>query len=133
MWIIYTLLIITVVFFVGKLLVKLTWGDPGTDAAATECAEIAWKLNLAQAQGHGDPEALKHFDKFWVLVTKHSLDHEAIAVASLKTVLNHACKAFEKAFPDNEPKRREAEGYRKNMTSILEDYIETQKLKFQRI
>ena len=121
---------ILLVFIVGRLISKLTWGDPGTDAAATECREIAWKLNVAQSEGHGDPEALKKFDHFWVLVTKHSLNHDTVAVASLKTVLRHACKAYEKAYPGNTARKQEADGYFTSMNSVLADYAETQESKF---
>ncbi len=137
MWTIYhTILLVVViigacVYFFGKYTRKLICGDPGTDDAATECAEIAWRLNLAQSQGQGDPKALEKFDHFWALVTKYSLDHEAIAVVSLKTVLNHACKAFEKAHAGNEAKKIAAESYRVSMNQLLIEYIETQELNFR--
>ena len=116
--------VVALAFFFGKPMIKLVLGDTGTDDAANRCAELAWKLEHS-CSGPGDPEAFTKFDEFWALVEKHSFDNENVDVASFKTVLNHACLAFEKYFAGDVLQRHQSERYRREMSGRIEDYLET--------
>ncbi|MDQ5893068.1 MAG: hypothetical protein QG640_78 [Patescibacteria group bacterium] len=117
---------LALVFLIGKLLFMLIGGDPGAENAAAQCAEIAWKLEHANATATGDADALNQFDIFWGLVKKHSLDHEMVGVASFKTVLKHACLAFEKRFPGDVLQKHQSEKYYKAFSGEIDDYLDTQ-------